>query len=163
MADLPGDHDADRPAVTEWPDGFVELYRSRRAPMVRLAHLLTAGDPAAEELVQESFLRVRSRWESVDQPVPYLRTAVVNACRNHARRRELERREATAPDATQGPDVEVRMLIAHLPERQRAAVVLRYYEDLPEAEIATTLGCSVSAVKSLLHRTVRDLREVMER
>ena len=146
-----------------WPAGFVELYHSRWAPMVRLARLLTASDPAAEELVQEAFLKVRDRWVHVEHPPAYLRVAVVNACRNHQRRRLLERRHvARATASTDAPD-ELRDAIAALPVRQRSALVLRFYEDLPEAEIAEALGCSVAAVKSLVHRAVQDLRKVIER
>jgi len=147
-----------------WPTRFVDLYRGAYAPMVRLAHLLTAADPAAEELVQDAFLRVQARWDRVDNPLAYLRAAVVNACRNHQRRGVLERRHravvvGTAEDA---PD-ELRDAITALPGRQRAAIVLRYYEDLAEVDIADLLGCSVPAVKSLLHRAVQDLRKVIER
>ncbi len=147
-----------------WPTRFVDLYRGSYAPMVRLAHLLTAGDPAAEELVQDAFLRVQARWHRVDNPVAYLRAAVVNACRNHQRRRVLERRHRTAAvdTAEDAPD-ELRDAITALPGRQRAAIVLRYYEDLAEVDIADLLGCSVPAVKSLLHRAVQDLRKVIER
>jgi RNA polymerase sigma-70 factor (sigma-E family) len=147
-----------------WPTRFVDLYRGSYAAMVRLAHLLTAADPAAEELVQDAFLRVQSRWDRVDNPAAYLRAAVVNACRNHQRRGVLERRHRTTvvDTAEKAPD-EMRDAIAALPRRQRAAIVLRYYEDLPEAEIADLLGCSVPAVKSLLHRAVQDLRKVIER
>ena len=70
--------------------------------MVRLAHLLTAADPAAEELVQDAFLRVRSRWDRVDNPAAYVRVAVVNACRNHQRRRVLERRHRAVVVDTDG-------------------------------------------------------------
>lgn len=149
--------------VADWPLGFVDLYRSAWAPMVRLARLLTAGDPAAEELVQEAFLRVRLRWSTIENPSAYARVAVVNACRNHQRRRRLERRQTTAAVAADDVYCELRGAIALLPERQRSAVVLRFYEDLPEAEIAALLGCSVAAVKSLLHRAVQDLRKVVER
>ena len=147
----------------EWPNDFLELYRSRWVPMVRLAGLLTAADPAGEELVQEAFLRVRERWDRVEHPAAYLRTAVVNACRNHQRRRFIERRHRVAAVSSLDAPDELRDAIAGLAPRQRAAVVLRFYEDLPEAEIAETLGCSVSAVKSLLHRAVQDLRKVIER
>lgn len=147
----------------EWPQGFVELYRSRWAPMVRLARLLTAGDPSAEELVQEAFLRVRARWETIEHPSSYLRVCVVNACRNHHRRQVLERRQPAPADGTVDVSFELRGALAALPVRQRSVVVLRYYEDLPESEIAEMLGCSVSAVKSLLHRAVKDLRKVIER
>jgi RNA polymerase sigma-70 factor (sigma-E family) len=147
-----------------WPTHFIDLYRGVYAPMVRLAHLLTAADPAAEELVQDAFLRVRARWDRVDNPSAYVRAAVVNACRNHQRRRVLERRHSTvAVDASEDAPGELRDAIAALSARQRAAIVLRYYEDLPEAEIAGLLGCSVPAVKSLLHRAVQDLRKVIER
>lgn len=146
-----------------WPQGFVDLYESRFVPMVRLARLLTAGDPAAEELVQDAFLRVRSKWNAIEHPQPYLRVAVVHACRNHQRRRGLERRQVTAAGVTADEHHELRGVIAALPPRQRAVLVLRYYEDLPEAEIAAMLGCSVAAVKSLLHRGLQDLRKVVER
>ena len=76
----------------------------------------------------------------------------------------LERRHRTAvvDTAEDAPD-ELRDAIAALPGRQRAAIVLRYYEDLAEVDIADLLGCSVPAVKSLLHRAVQDLRKVIER
>jgi len=146
-----------------WPPALVDLYSTHWAPMVKLARLLTAADPASEEIVQDAFLRVRTKWDRIDKPVAYLRSAVVNGCRNHQRRGLLERRHpATDQVVSDAPD-ELRGAIAALPARQRAAVVLRYYEDLPEGEIAELLHCSVSAVKSLLHRSVADLRKVIQR
>src|SRR5262245_59532836 len=150
-------------ADAAWPDGFIDLYASRWAAMVRLARLLTAADGASEELVQDAFLRVRTKWGTLENPSAYVRAAVVNACRNHQRRRLLERRQPQSPGITTDAPDELRSAIARLPSRQRAALVLRYYEDLPEAEIAELLGCSVPAVKSLLHRAVNDLRKVIER
>lgn len=144
-------------------DAFAELYRQQLRPMVRLAHLLTGGSPAAEELVQEAFVAVHRRWATIEHPPAYLRRAVVNAAASHRRRIRLEVRHAVAaPDATLQPTDELRDAIATLPPRQRAAVVLRYYEDLPEAEIAAAMGCGVPAVKSLLHRALGQLREVVE-
>ncbi|MBI4882924.1 MAG: sigma-70 family RNA polymerase sigma factor [Actinobacteria bacterium] len=139
------------------------MYRFRWAPMVRLARLLTGTDPAAEELVQDAFLRVGPRWDVIENPVSYLRAAVVNGCRNHQRRRKIERREIPAAGVADDDRFELRGALEALPVRQRSAVVLRYYEDLPEAEIAELLDCSVPAVKSLLHRAVQDLRKVIER
>jgi RNA polymerase sigma-70 factor (sigma-E family) len=152
---------ADEPV---WAPSFVDLYRAEHQPMVRLAFLLTGGDPAAEELVHDAFLSVHRRWDRIDNPGAYLRVAVVNACRSHQRRRAvrerlLPRRASFVVDA---PD-ELSDAIGKLPERQRAAVVLRYFADLPEAEIAMLLDCGVSAVKSLLHRALGSLREVIER
>lgn len=160
MAD--GEGDRVEPSV-EWPQSFIDLYRTRWAPMVRLARLLTAADPSAEELVQDAFLKVRVRWETIENPPSYLRACVVNACRNHHRRRRFERPQHPAPESTVDDRSELRGALRALPARQRSAVVLRYYEDLPEAEIAELLGCSVSAVKSLLHRALKDLRKVIER
>jgi RNA polymerase sigma factor (sigma-70 family) len=148
---------------TDWPADLLELYGTHWAPMVRLARLLTAADAASEEIVQEAFLRVRTKWPTIDTPPAYLRAAVVNGCRNHQRRRLLERRHPAAEQIVADAPDEMRGAIAALPARQRAALVLRFYEDLPEGEIAELLHCSVSAVKSLLHRAVGDLRKVIER
>jgi RNA polymerase sigma-70 factor (sigma-E family) len=145
-----------------WADSFVELYRRERQPMVRLAYLLTGGDPAAEELVHDAFLRVHARWSTIDAPGAYLRTAVVHACHSHTRRRARPQTLSLVRDVHDAPD-ELTDALKALPERQRAAVVLRYYADLPEAEIAALLGCGISAVKSLLHRAMGTLREVIER
>ena len=163
MADKDGAWVEQSEAVGTWPQGFVDMYRSRWAPMVRLARLLTAADPAAEELVQDAFLRVRPRWDVIENPASYLRAAVVNGCRNHQRRRKIERRQIPAVGVADDDRFELRGALEALPVRQRSAVVLRYYEDLPEAEIAELLDCSVPAVKSLLHRAVQDLRKVIER
>ena len=146
------------------PTAFAAFYRERYAAMARLAFLLTGGDPAAEELAQDAFLGTFRAWDRVEEPNAYVRAALVNACRSHRRRREREMRRqlAAPPPVTQAAD-ELRDVIGSLPFRQRAVVVLRFYEDLPEAEIATALGCTVVAVKSLLHRATRALREVIER
>jgi len=163
MADSGGESIRHVDLDSTWAPGFVELYQSRWVPMVRLARLVTAADPAAEELVQDAFLRVHAHWDRVDNPPAYLRAAVVNACRNHQRRGVLERRHRLPIIASTDEPDELRDALAALPGRQRAALVLRYYEDLPEGEIAEVLGCSVSAVKSLLHRAMQDLRKVIDR
>jgi RNA polymerase sigma-70 factor (sigma-E family) len=146
-------------------ESFVDFYRRSLQPMVRLAHLLTAGSGAAEELVQEVFIRAHRRWDTIVRPDAYVRRAVVNRSASHRRRAALEARkgierrsEAVAPEVE-----ELRDAVAKLPYRQRAAVVLRYYDDLPEVEIAEALGCGVPAVKSLLYRALKDLREVVDR
>jgi len=149
-------------------DQFDAFYREQAPGMVRLAFLLTGGSGAAEELVQEAFFQVHRRWESIEHPAAYLRTAVVHGAASHRRRRDLElakgyERRSEAIDGLAEPSDDLRAALARLPDRQRAAVVLRYYEDLPDAEIASLLGCRVPAVKSLLHRALQQLREVVER
>jgi RNA polymerase sigma-70 factor (sigma-E family) len=154
----------DEGAQEIWAASFVDLYRAEQPAMVRLAFLLTGGDPAAEELVHDAFLAVHHRWDRIDNPGGYLRTAVVNACRSHQRHRAVrERAPVHAVTSTIDAPDELSDSIAKLPERQRTAVVLRYYGDLPDAQIATLLGCGVPAVKSLLHRALETLREVIER
>jgi RNA polymerase sigma-70 factor (sigma-E family) len=150
------------------PGEFDTLYREQAPRLMRLAFLLTGGGGAAEELVQDAFLEVHQRWETIEYPAAYLRTTVVHGAASHRRRRALElakgyERRSEAVDGMAEPSDDLRAALARLPDRQRAAVVLRYYEDLPDAEIATLLGCRVPAVKSLLHRALQELREVVER
>lgn len=142
-----------------------ELHRERYAPMVRLAALLCGSSEVAEELVQDAFVRVIERWDRIEQPAAYLRAAVVNACTGYRRHRAVVRRhESRPPLAVVDPDgISMRDSILRLPSRQRAVVVLRFYEDLPEKEIADLLHCRVGTVKSALHRGLEQLRRVVER
>jgi RNA polymerase sigma-70 factor (sigma-E family) len=131
--------------------------------MVRLAFLLTGDRSASEDLVQDSFTRLQGRWEMVDDPSAYLRVAVVNACRAHHRRQRRER--AHFPDLVlDAVSRETPMMLdalAKLPYRQRAALVLRYWEDRSEREIAEVLGCRPATVRSHVRRGLESLREVI--
>jgi RNA polymerase sigma factor (sigma-70 family) len=140
-----------------------DLYRDRYEPMVRLAALLLGSDALAEEVVQDCFIRVGRKWSHVQHPVAYLRTAVVNACRSQRRRAALERTHR--PDATAASELgadELWDALSQLPYKQRAALVLRFYEDLADDDIATALGCRPATVRSLVHRGLTHLREVIE-
>ena len=140
------------------------LFADEYVGMVKLAHLMTGSNEAAEEIVQEAFVKVMHRWDSVRDPGAYLRTAVVNGARSWHRRRATERRHAPAPSGAEtnldGPD-EMADALAGLSPRQRTAVVLRFYADMSEAQIAEALGCRKGTVKSLLHRGLASLREAM--
>lgn len=144
--------------------GFVELYRDRYEPMVRLAYLLTSDRATAEELVQDAFVKVHRQWDrGIDHPKAYLRTAVVNACHSWGRRKVRERehhrrRLEAVPDPELVSD-EMGDILTALPDRQRAAIVLRYYEDLPEDEIAELLGCRPNTVRTMIHRGLKALRK----
>jgi RNA polymerase sigma-70 factor (sigma-E family) len=150
-----------------WPDGLVALFSVERVGLTRLAHVICGSNAVAEEIVQEAFVRVGVRWDEVDSPGGYLRTAVVNLARDHLRRREVEKRHAasTPPDATEAsrtgdPELdETWAVVRRLPERQQAVLALRFYEDLPLAEIARILGCRLGTVKSAIHRGLATLRE----
>jgi RNA polymerase sigma factor (sigma-70 family) len=139
-----------------------ELFRARWAPSVRLAAALTSDRDAAEEIVQDVFLALSPRFTEIDNPAGYLRTAVVNRCHDHHRRVGVRRRVPPPPPeiAQEGPELdELWSVLARLPERRRAALVLRYYEDLPVNEIARLLGCRPGTVSSLLHRGLADVKE----
>ena len=159
-------------AVTEVPGaGFAKeelvtsLYRREYAAMVRLARLITGSNEAAEDVVQEAFVRVYRNWERADHPGAYLRTVVVNRSRSWQRRRLVERDRQPAVEE-QAADPEGRELLdalAHLGVRQRTALVLRFYADLSEADIALAMGCRPGTVKSLVHRGLRRLERMIER
>ncbi len=148
-----------------------ELYTRHAPDAVRLARLLT-GDPAlAQDLVQDAFVRLGARLVHLRRPEAfeaYLRRTVVNLARMHFRRRRVERahasRSARAPEAAvaQGDEVEdrdlVRAALMRLPERQRAALVLRFYEDLPDRDVAAILRCRPGTVASLVSRGLARLR-----
>ena len=141
------------------------LYRQEYAPMVRLAHLITGSNEVAEDVVQDAFVRMYRNWDRADQPGAYLRTIVVNGCRTWHRRRRMERERLPRPSPA-GVDAEVHELLdalAHLGLRQRTALVLRFYLDMSEADVAQVLGCRPGTVKSLVHRGLRQLEEVIER
>jgi RNA polymerase sigma-70 factor (sigma-E family) len=156
--ELLGERSAD-----DWPIEFVQLYQDRYVAMVRYADLLVGSIEMAEEITQEAFLMVRRSWHRVEHPKAYLRTTVTNLCRSHHRRHamEVQRRPAPPDHAVLGAD-EMYDAIATLPFRQRAVVVLRFYEDLPVGEIADLLGCPNGTVASSLHRALARLRVEMD-
>lgn len=152
-------------APVERYESAAELHRARYGAMVRLASLLCGSSAVAEELVQDSFVKVIERWDRIEQPSAYLRATVVNACTGYRRHRDVVQRHVVAPVLTV-VDPEGFLLrdeILRLPSRQRAVLVLRFYEDLPEREIAELLHCRVGTVKSALHRGLEQLRRVVER
>jgi RNA polymerase sigma-70 factor (sigma-E family) len=148
------------------PATFAACYAELQPEMVRLAAALTGSAETAQDLVQDSFVRLHRTWGRVREPRAYLRRAVVNACHSHHRRRRVERhhasREIPRADATLGAD-ELADALDGLPHRQRAALVLRFYADLSDVDIAAVLRCRPGTVPSLIHRGLEQLRRVVER
>jgi RNA polymerase sigma-70 factor (sigma-E family) len=151
------------PPTDTGTDTFGEFYARHFTELVRLAVLLSGSADAAPDLVQDCFVRLHGHWASVRQPLPYVRRSVVHACASYhrsaarARRQPLPEMRDSLLDADELEDA-----LAKLPARQRGAVVLRYYADLPDADIARILRCRPGTVRSLIHRALADLRRTIE-
>jgi RNA polymerase sigma-70 factor (sigma-E family) len=150
-----------------------ELYRRHVPEMVRLAYIATGDSAIAEDLAQDAFVRVAGRFSHLrnrDAFGFYLRRTLLNLCKNHFRRRDVERAflqrqsaEQTVERTTETDDNDaVRAALLRLPERQRAAIALRYFEDLSVEETARVLGCGPKAVKSLTARGMERLRATLK-
>jgi len=152
------------PSTMETGDGsFDELYRREQPDLVRLAVLLVGSTEVAADLVQDCFVRIHPRWAKVDDPRAYLRRSVVNACHSHHRGlRRFRRLDLRPSEPAELGARELSDALAALPHRQRAALVLRFYGGLPDADIAVALGCRPGTVASLVHRGLAALREVIE-
>jgi RNA polymerase sigma-70 factor (sigma-E family) len=149
----------------EFLDFFADEFWSLR----RVGFLLTGDWGEAEELAQEAMARTFAAWSRVrgyDRPAAFARRVLLNRHRSLLRRAVVEARQVLAsrpqehhePDFS-GDDLVLWQALRRLPARQRAAIVLRFYLDLPEAEVARQLGVPVGTVKSLVHRGLRRLRE----
>ena len=155
-------------------DRLEELYVRFAPGGIRLAYLMTGDRAVAEDLVQEAFVRFVGRLHSLRDTnafEAYLRRTVINLSKNHFRRRaveraELERQASLPPLANEERDVSeyeaMRTALLGLPAKQRAAIVLRYYEDLPESQIADLLRCRPATVRSLVSRGLAALRQSPE-
>lgn len=153
--------------------GLAELYALHAAPLQRLAYLLTGDHHLAEDITQQAFIKFYGRFFNLRKSsaaASYLRKTVVNLARANHRRKHVERKYlerqhqvAHASEATrvEDHDVVIRALLT-LPSRQRVAIVLRFYEDLSEAQAAATMDCSPAAMKSLTARAMTSLRAATE-
>lgn len=148
----------------------VDLFRAESRRLVQIARWFVDDRTAAEDLVQEAFIRFAAnarRINSPDRAPAYLRSIVINLARDYNRRGLVSLRHrppavldepSAEDDATNRESIrEVIAALRELPRRQRDCVVLRYYLDLPIAEIASTLGLSVNSVKTHLQRGLRKL------
>ncbi len=154
-------------------DSFASVFNAHHRKAVRLAYLLCGDHHQAEDIVSDAFAKVYVQWQKgrVSDVGAYVRRAVVNETNSKLRRRYLERREASKRsgdergirlvDDQAADHDEVWQAVQRLPERQRQAVVLRYFEDLSEAETAEVLGISVGTVKSQVSRGLRRMEELI--
>ena len=156
-----------------------DLYAAHALGLVRLAVLLVGDRASAEDIVQDAFFGLFRRWDRLadtSTPVAYLRASVLNGCRTALRNRTRSRLRLTAAAAAEPPpaeSAEARALLSEeqrtvagalrrLPERQREALVLRYYLDLSEQEIAATMGVSRGTVKSATSRAIAAIGRMLK-
>ncbi|MFJ8935287.1 SigE family RNA polymerase sigma factor [Streptomyces sp. NPDC102365] len=157
-------------------EAFREFVENRSTALLRTAVLLSSGDRhAGEDLLQNALIKAAGRWHRIDEPEAYVRQILyrqqVSRWRLKWRRRELtvaeppETADGVTGRTADGADAaatELRILmrgaLARLTARQRTVLVLRYFEDLPEADVARILGCSVGTVRSTTHRSLARLR-----
>ena len=154
------------------PVTYEEFVDSRLGALLRYALMLTGDPHTAQDLVQETMVRVQLNWRRVDRsdsPDGYVRRILTNQFIDLRRGSWLQRVLLRAePDEVQAVRADhaaetverdrMWSLLSRLPRRQRAAIVLRYYEDLPDAEIAEALGCAVGTVRSSISRALATLR-----
>ena len=150
------------------------LYRAQAVALIRLAYLMLGDRAAAEDVVQDAFCGLYRRWDRLTDPgsaLPYVRSSVLNGCRTALRRRALGRRvteyqppSGSAEAAVLGREEreEVMRAVRQLPDRQREALVLRFYLDLPDPEIARVMGIRPGTVRSATHRALKALGHLLE-
>ena len=151
------------------------LYQAHALGLIRLAYLMLGDAAAAEDVVQEAFTGLYRRWAHLSDPakaLPYVRSSILNATRSQLRRLGRPPPGAGPPlppavsaeaAALSGEDRRaVLSALRRLPDRQREVLVLRYYLDLPEAEIAAAMGIGPSTVRSTAHRALAALGRMLE-
>src|SRR6202050_180585 len=150
------------------------LYRAQAVGLIRLAYLMLGDRAAAEDVVQDAFCGLYRNWGRLADPsgaLPYVRSSVLNGCRSVLRRRALGQRvtmyqppAGSAEAAVLGREErqEVMRAVRQLPVRQREALVLRFYLDLPDPEIARVMGIRPGTVRSATHRALKALGHLLE-
>jgi len=152
------------------PTEFTDFVRQHSTTLLRAAYLLTGDRVEAEELVQDTLVRLYTKWPKVqaaDVPLAYVRRSLTNNFLNGRRRRSAGELLLAEPlDRGYDPELgnrlsdqeAVRELLAGLSDRQRAVLVLRFYEDLDDVEIAEVVGCRRGTVRSIISRSLDQLR-----
>lgn len=143
------------------PLTFSELYEREFLPLVKMATLMTGRVETARDIVQDAFVKLHVKWSTVRDPLPYVRRSVMNGCRSYHRREGRRRRDESLADQAVHLDVDLTMAtLRALSHKQRAMVILKFYEQCSEAEIAEIVGCRPGSVGPTIHRALATLRTV---
>lgn len=152
-------------------DTFASFVRTNTPSLLRTAYLITGSSSAAEELVQDTLVRLYPKWgrvEAAEQPLAYVRRCLVNGHLNQRRRGSAseivldvlpERSDSIDSMAVVGDRDQIWRLLATVPDRARTALVLRYFHDMTDAQIAELIGAREGTVRSLISRALAGLRE----
>lgn len=143
--------------------GFEEAYREHRLALLRLAYLVSGSHDVSQDAVQTVFASAHDRWDQIENPLPYLKRAVVNVVKDGQRRHlRLLTRAAERPQVVLPPEIdETWAQMARLPWPQRVVVVLHYYEDLPLTEVAAILDRPAATIRSDHRRALEKLRKAL--
>jgi RNA polymerase sigma-70 factor (sigma-E family) len=166
--------DSNTDVDTDATSGVTALYQAHAVGLIRLAIVMLGDRGAAEDVVQDAFFGLYRHWSGLTDPanaLSYARSAVLNGCRNALRRRARSKHHD--PDLVASESAEAAVLIGEehqqvlrairaLPDRQREALVLRYYLDMSEEEIARAMGISRGTVKSATSRAVAALGRMLK-
>lgn len=149
--------------------GYTDFVLARQGRLRRAAYLMCGDAALAEDLLQEALIALASRWESVENPDAFVRRVIYRRRVSLWRKQRHEVVAGDLPDRTvtdgaeeRARDQEVHEALRALPPRQRAALVLRYFEDLTEAQTAEVMGVRTGTVKSLSHQAVARMREELQ-
>jgi RNA polymerase sigma factor (sigma-70 family) len=144
------------------PLTFTELYARDFLPLVRLATLLTGRVEVARDVVQDAFVKLHVKWRGVRDPAAYVRRSVVNGCRSYQRWEARRRGRPARGEQTTDLAVDHTLAaLAQLPHKQRAALVMKFYEARTEVEIAAALGCRPGSVGPLVQRGLARMRAAL--
>ncbi|WP_157249113.1 SigE family RNA polymerase sigma factor [Nonomuraea typhae] len=151
--------------------GFTEFVAARSSSLIRLAYVLTGDQHTAEDLLQTALVKTAGRWRAITgDPEAYVRRVMYREqaglwrSPRWGRERVVETPpERLSADATAEVDERLALerALRQLPPRKRAVLVLRYFEDLPESEVARIMGCSIGTVRSQAHQAVKRLRALV--
>ena len=156
-------------SASEDGSGFAAFFAAESPRLQRFAAWLTGDVDRAADLAQEALARTYRNWKKVgaDEPAAYARRIVVNLVRSAYRRHLLERKHPRVEDQSTPPEpveewLEIAAALKSLPPIRRATIVLRFYEDMSEAQIAAVLDRPLGSVKSDIHRGIKRLRQVLD-
>jgi RNA polymerase sigma-70 factor (sigma-E family) len=150
---------------------FAGFAATRSSALIRVAYMLTGDQHAAEDLLQTALTKAAARWGRIHtSPEAYVRQVMyreqVSWWRRRARHREIPMADlpdqaAAVPDISAETRLSLQQALRALPAGKRAVLVLRYFDDLPEAQVASILGCSVGTVRSQTHKAITQLRAAL--